>query len=296
MTGRQRLARVLLWIAVRRWPAARRDELAREWSAELHAILADGNRWEALRFAASLAVSRPARLSTFDMTAVTNRRVFFTTLTLFAAPLLAMVVAGVALIAFMLPVLPFFDWLVGPAQDTHSYAVRRTTFAAISLSIGQLLQIAAVIWAGRWAGRRSALVRPTALAVGVAAGSACGLVPIAGIRLFGIHLSVSAGNYWALVTGTVVWAVVVAAVLWRVAELVGAGRRRSGWLVGATGGLFAMVSSLVHAYAQDYSQQLLFTSAFALAYVIGAMGRPEPVTAPSGPRPETPPPARSASA
>ncbi|MFR9780620.1 hypothetical protein ACL02O_31810 [Micromonospora sp. MS34] len=54
----RRLAGFLLRAAVRRWPAEQRDELSREWAAELHVLAGRGERWRMLRFAASLAASR----------------------------------------------------------------------------------------------------------------------------------------------------------------------------------------------------------------------------------------------
>jgi len=53
------LARALLSIAARRWPAAIRDELRAEWLAELHALAAPPQRGRMLRFSASLALTRP---------------------------------------------------------------------------------------------------------------------------------------------------------------------------------------------------------------------------------------------
>jgi len=49
-----RLARSMITAAARRWPADLREELAREWHAELDSL---GRGWRGLTFAASLAVS-----------------------------------------------------------------------------------------------------------------------------------------------------------------------------------------------------------------------------------------------
>ncbi|WP_238019024.1 hypothetical protein KZZ52_01645 [Dactylosporangium sp. AC04546] len=59
VTGR--LAAALLRVAVRRWPAAIRDELHREWAAELHVLAEHGRPWAMLRYSGSLALARPAR-------------------------------------------------------------------------------------------------------------------------------------------------------------------------------------------------------------------------------------------
>lgn len=54
MRAAGRLARTLVTAAARRWPADLRDELAREWHAELAAL---GPGWRGLAFAASLAAA-----------------------------------------------------------------------------------------------------------------------------------------------------------------------------------------------------------------------------------------------
>lgn len=53
------LVRLLLALAVRRWPAHLRDEMGVEWAAELHELASQRRRVRMLRFAASLAVTRP---------------------------------------------------------------------------------------------------------------------------------------------------------------------------------------------------------------------------------------------
>lgn len=55
------LSRLLIRVAARRWPAELRDNLRREWLAELHAIEADGTV-SPIRYALSLAVRRPERV------------------------------------------------------------------------------------------------------------------------------------------------------------------------------------------------------------------------------------------
>lgn len=52
------LCSVLLQAAARRWPPDTRDDLLSEWRAELHA---SSGMWQRLRFAGSLAASRPHR-------------------------------------------------------------------------------------------------------------------------------------------------------------------------------------------------------------------------------------------
>ncbi|MET7396369.1 hypothetical protein ABZS66_23100 [Dactylosporangium sp. NPDC005572] len=56
-----RLAAALLRVAARRWPAAIRADLHREWAAELHVLAESGRPWAMLRYSGSLALARPAR-------------------------------------------------------------------------------------------------------------------------------------------------------------------------------------------------------------------------------------------
>lgn len=82
------LARVLLAVAVRRWPAPLRDELRAEWLAELHVLASPPQPVRMLRFAASLALTRPrlgARIPLVD-TELTIGRVARHTLLVLLAP------------------------------------------------------------------------------------------------------------------------------------------------------------------------------------------------------------------
>ena len=88
----RRVAEFLLWTAARRWPAELRDDLRREWAAELHVLAERRARLRMLRFAASLASSRGA-------TALLDRTVFHRQLRrtvgalLFAPPVCVAIVA-----------------------------------------------------------------------------------------------------------------------------------------------------------------------------------------------------------
>jgi len=57
----RRIASALLRLAGRRWPVRLRDDLHREWTAELHVLAGEDRPWAMLRYAASLAVARPVR-------------------------------------------------------------------------------------------------------------------------------------------------------------------------------------------------------------------------------------------
>ncbi|MET7709273.1 hypothetical protein [Micromonospora sp. NPDC005413] len=54
----RRAAELLLEMAARRWPVDIRDDLRREWAAELHVLAESGRRTKMVGFAVSLAVSR----------------------------------------------------------------------------------------------------------------------------------------------------------------------------------------------------------------------------------------------
>lgn len=55
----RRLVRPLLALAAWRWPTHLQDEMRAEWEAELHELALQGRRAQMLRFAASLATTRP---------------------------------------------------------------------------------------------------------------------------------------------------------------------------------------------------------------------------------------------
>lgn len=106
------LARALLSIAVRRWPAHLRDELRAEWQAELEVLAAPPRPARMLWFSASLALSRP-RLGEpvpfFDL-ALTVNRVARHALLLVIAPFITIAVGAltpmpVGLVLATVPVL-----------------------------------------------------------------------------------------------------------------------------------------------------------------------------------------------
>src|SRR5687767_3157557 len=54
-----RIARALLTLAARRWPARVRADVEREWLAELHVLATERRHARMLRYALSLAAARP---------------------------------------------------------------------------------------------------------------------------------------------------------------------------------------------------------------------------------------------
>ncbi|MDI1464968.1 hypothetical protein QEZ54_28765 [Catellatospora sp. KI3] len=93
----QRVGAALLALAVRRWPAGLRDDLHREWLAELHVLAAEGRSVRVVSYALSLAVSRPAADPLVDRSLLT-RRARTTAATVLLAPLLCFAVLVVAVI------------------------------------------------------------------------------------------------------------------------------------------------------------------------------------------------------
>lgn len=132
----------LLAAAVRRWPAHRREELAREWGAELHELAHEPGvpprlrAWRRLWFAASLAVARPSgappRLS---------RRARDHVLRLLLAPPACLLVTALLLVP--LGLLPF-GWIdSSPVFDAcyrlWEYLVLAAVSGATGVQLGQWL-------------------------------------------------------------------------------------------------------------------------------------------------------------
>ncbi|MER7456408.1 hypothetical protein [Micromonospora sp. NPDC126480] len=109
----RRVARLLLAVAARRWPAELRNELRREWAAELHTLAAGRQHVRMLRFAASLAARRSG-VEAGDRTPL-GRWVSR------AVPLLLAPTAGVAVVAVALVltsiVVHQLSWHVAWAYD-----------------------------------------------------------------------------------------------------------------------------------------------------------------------------------
>lgn len=110
------LVQLLLQLAVRRWPGQLRDEMRAEWQGELHEMAARRQRLRMLRFAASLAATRPrlgGREPFFDAEASAGRVLRHAAL-LVAAPAACVWLAGFGAIALVLGVPLFmFAWVAG---------------------------------------------------------------------------------------------------------------------------------------------------------------------------------------
>jgi hypothetical protein len=110
------LVQLLLQMAVRRWPAHLRDEMLAEWQGELHELASRRQRRQMLRFAASLAATRPrlgGREPFFDPDASIGRVLRHAAL-LVAAPAACVALGAFGTIALVVNVLlVMLAWVAG---------------------------------------------------------------------------------------------------------------------------------------------------------------------------------------
>ncbi|MFU8871602.1 hypothetical protein [Micromonospora sp. SL4-19] len=214
----RRLAAFLLRLAARRWPAELRGDLGREWAGELHVLAAEGRRARMLRYAASLAVSRPGTPQAER--APVDRRLRRTALPLLLAPLggVASVVAGAVVMSLAYALL---SGLVSWAT-----AAQLPVWTALTATLAVLLAVGA----GRWA-RRTALTGPLPVALGV-------VLPI-GLVLVTVGLAgaVRPDELPAVAPGLLFWLAGLALVLWGAGQLAARGQVWAAWLLGALGAL-----------------------------------------------------------
>ncbi|MCZ7436193.1 hypothetical protein O7598_07310 [Micromonospora sp. WMMC241] len=224
MTGR--VAAFLLRVAVRRWPAELRDELAREWAAELHELTRTGRRWTMLRFAASLATSRAA---TAPDRAPVPGRLWRTAGVLLLAPPACVAVIVVAALVMNLA----YGWLsFGVLWAT---AAQLPIWSVVAAGLGVLLAFV-VTRAARRTVRVGAL--PTALGV---------VLPIAATIavVLGWFASRAESGVAEMVPGLLLWLALLVPALWGAGALARRGRARAAWLVGLLGALVAADAAVV---------------------------------------------------
>ncbi|WP_433343764.1 hypothetical protein [Micromonospora sp. CA-111912] len=210
----RRLADSLLRIAARRWPAELRADLHREWAAELHVLAAEGRPARMLRYAASLAASRPG--TPLAERAPVDRRLRTTALPLLLAPL-----AGVAAVV-----------LGALVSDALSQRVSWSTQAQLPvwtvLTAGLAVPLAVLV--ARWA-RRTALAGPLRVALGV-------VLPIGPVLLAtGFAAGVRPDDLPPHAPGLLLWLAGLVPVLWGAGRLAARGRVRAAWLLGVFGAL-----------------------------------------------------------
>ncbi|WP_236647294.1 hypothetical protein [Micromonospora sicca] len=216
----RRLAERLLRTAARRWPAEVRDELSREWHAELHVLAERGERLRMLRFAGSLAVGR-ARVPLVARSGLDGpfRR---TVATLLLAP-----PAGVAiiLVAAVLMNLVYNQLL---ATVSWANAVQLPVLTGVTAGLAVLL--ARVVRRGA---ARTARTGPARNALGV-------VFPI-GVTavLVEYTLNETTEKLTRVAPGLVLWLAGLTLSLYGAGLLAGRGRVRAAWLVGVLGALVA---------------------------------------------------------
>ncbi|MEO3769491.1 hypothetical protein [Micromonospora sp. B9E7] len=208
----RRVAELLLEMAARRWPVDVRDDLRREWAAELH-VLAETGRWtKMLGFAASLAVSR-AGAPVVDRSLL-HRRARRTAAALLLSPLACAVIVLAS--AVLMNVVLESAGL--PPQ------VQLPLWSLLTAGLAALL----AVYAARWA-RHSALGGPLRIALGVML-PICAVMALAGYTL-------DPDNMAGTVPGLLLWLAGLTLVLWAAADLVARGRVRGAWWLGILGAL-----------------------------------------------------------
>ncbi|MFG1658615.1 hypothetical protein ACGFIY_19020 [Micromonospora chersina] len=223
----RRLAGVLLRAAARRWPAELRDELVREWDAELHVLAGRGQRWRMLGFAASLAVSR-AGAPVVDR-AVPDRRLRRTARVLLLAPPACVAAVVVAAVVMSLA------YAVLGALVPWATAAQPPLWSGLTAGAGALLALLVTR-----AARRTVRTGPLATALGV-------VLPI-GLTVT-VVLAALAGRGERGVPGTVpgllLWLALLVPALWGAGILARRGRTRLAWAVGVLGALVAADAAVV---------------------------------------------------
>ncbi|MET7865326.1 hypothetical protein [Micromonospora taraxaci] len=208
----RRVAELLLEMAARRWPADVRDDLRREWGAEVHVLAESGRRTKMLGFAASLAVSR-AGAPVVDRNLMRGR-VGRTVAALLLSPLACVgIVVGSAYALF-----PVQVWL------TRAEWVQKPIWTALTVGMATLL----AVFAGRWA-RHNALDGPLRIALGVVLPIGAAAVPL----LYVIYPD----DLARAVPGLLLWLAGLTLALWAAASLAARHRPRAAWWAGVLGAL-----------------------------------------------------------
>ncbi|MEK8109890.1 hypothetical protein NKG94_46560 [Micromonospora sp. M12] len=200
---------MLLVMAARRWPVDVREDLRREWAAELH-VLAETGRWtRMLGFALSLAVSRAGA-------PVVDRRLLRGPAGRTVAALLLSPIACVGIVLVSAYTLyPIQRWLM---SQTWADRTQKPLWTALTLGMALLL----AMFAARWA-RHTALDGPLRIALGVALPVAMAAVPF----VYVIYPDRPA----AAVPGLLLWLLGLTLALWAAASLAAGvdSARPGGW-------------------------------------------------------------------
>ncbi|MGC5289256.1 hypothetical protein [Micromonospora sp. DT231] len=224
----RRAAELLLEMAVRRWPAEVRDDLRREWAAELH-VLAESGRWTTMvGFAASLAVSR-AGAPLVDRTLLRGRA-GRTAAALLLAPIACVgIVLGGAAVMYRAQIWVWVSW---PER------AQKPLWAAFTVGLGVLL----AVFAARWA-RHTALDGPLRIALGV-------VLPV-GATVIVLKHGIGPEGLTA-VSGLLLWLAGLTLALWAAASLAARGRLHAAWWVGVVGALVAADLAVILAVVEPF--------------------------------------------
>ncbi|MET7671151.1 hypothetical protein [Micromonospora luteifusca] len=213
----RRVAELLLAMAARRWPVDVRDDLRREWTAELHVLAESGRRTKMVGFAASLAVSR-AGAPIVDRNLMRGQ-VGRTAAALLLSPIACVgIVIGSASAMYRMQV-----WLTGANWSDQATTL---IWTATTVALAVLL----AVFAARWA-RRTALDGPLRIALGVVLPIGAVAVPL----LYVIYPDDVARG----VPGLLLWLAGLTLALWAAASLATRNRLRAAWWVGVLGALAA---------------------------------------------------------
>ncbi|RAO05556.1 hypothetical protein [Micromonospora noduli] len=254
----RRVAELLLELAARRWPAEVRDDLRREWAAELHA-LAESGRWTTMvGFAASLAVSR-AGAPIVDRT-VMHGRAGRTVAALLLSP-----IACVGIVALGVLALFSVDSLLVRASWVER--AQRPIWAAFTI----VLAVVLAVFAARWA-RHNALGGPLRIALGVVL--PVGTAVILFVYVVNFRYVVNAEGLADAVPGLLLWLAGLTLALWAAASLAARGRVRAAWWVGVLGALVAADLAVILVIVDAYP------AGFGAGPTIEARERVDPISAP----------------
>ncbi|MEU4553135.1 hypothetical protein [Micromonospora violae] len=249
----RRAAELLLKLAARRWPAEVRDDLRREWAAELH-VLAESGRWTTMvGFAASLAVSRAG-------TPLVDRSMLRGRAGRTVAALLLSPIACVGIVAAgAMAMFPIYNWLMFRA----SWAERAQK--PIWTTIVIVLAVVLAVFAARWA-RHTALAGPLRITLGV-------VIPVGAAVILFVRIT-SPESLAGAVPGLLLWLAGLTLALWAAASLAVRGRVRIAWWVGVLGALVAADLAVILAVVDTYP------GGIGAGPVIEARERVDPISAP----------------
>ncbi|RKN51332.1 hypothetical protein D7223_04115 [Micromonospora endolithica] len=228
----RRVATLLLALARRRWPVDLRDDLHREWTAELHVLADRRQRVAMLLFAASLAARRSG-VPAADR-APLGRWLLRTALPLLLAPTVcaAVVLAGFVVTDRIVQTMP---WRVEWAYD-------------VQLPLASGLVLAVAVGLAILADRLARLGPPGGWAAVVAV-----MAPLAATVLLIVYALRLDGEFETGMPVLVFWLAALTVVLRGAAALAARGRIRAAWAAGVLGALVVADLTVVLAVLGDVS-------------------------------------------